>query len=324
MKQSQFQERHEAEWAEIEEFLNCAGKRNKTLPFTAADFPRRYRRLCQQLAIARTRGYSNALSEHLHDLVHRAHQSFYSGRRGSWRSVAQFVLVDYPVLVRREWRCLLAAALLFMGPLLLLIPLIGAAPEVAFTILPPSQVQQVEMMYDPDLRDRIGRERETETDVYMFGFYVRNNTSIGFQTFVGGALFGLGTVFFLVYNGLYIGAVAGHLTALGYTETFWGFVAGHSAFELTAIMLSGAAGLKVGFALLAPGGRTRRLAFRESMAIAIRLMYGAALLFLAAAFVEAFWSSIASIPVMVKYSVGAVAWLITVAYIMLPGRNRAT
>ena len=41
----------------------------------------------------------------------------------------------------------------------------------------------------------------------MFGYYIRNNTGIGFQTFAGGLLLGLGTLFFLVFNGFYIGAV---------------------------------------------------------------------------------------------------------------------
>lgn len=50
------------------------------------------------------------------------------------------------------------------------------------------------------------------------------------------------------------GAIAGHLTDIGYGQTFWPFVIGHGAFELTAIALAGAAGLKLGWALLAPDG----------------------------------------------------------------------
>lgn len=323
MKQSQFTERHEPEWLEIESYLDARNRRNVDRPFSPAEFPRRYRRLCQHLSLARSRGYSHGLHQRLEHLVTRAHEQLYQGRRGSLASVVRFVLVDYPALVRREWRYLLAAALMFMGPVLILIPAISIVPEVAFTVLSVEDAASMEEMYSPDLRSRYGREREAETDVFMFGFYVRNNTSIGFQTFVGGALFGLGTVFFLLFNGLHIGATAGHLTHLGYIDTFWGFVSGHSAFELTAIMLSGAAGLRVGMALLAPGAQTRRLAFRDAMQVGVRLMAGAAVLFLAAAFVEAFWSSRAEVPVMVKYVVGVLLWLVTFAYLMLPGREES-
>ena len=113
------------------------------------------------------------------------------------------------------------------------------------------------------------------------------------------------------------------MTGLGYTETFWGFVAGHSSFELTAIMLSGAAGLRIGMALIAPGTYTRRLALRRAMGQAVELMYGAAALFFAAAFVEAYWSSIAWIPPLYKYLVGALGWVVVALYFVALGRSDA-
>lgn len=325
MRQTAFSARHGAEWAAMEGFLDAADRlrRGPPPPFPSHEFPARYRRVCQHLAIARARGYSHALHERLHQLVLRAHARLYGVRRPRWRAALRFLLVDYPRLVGEEWPYLLAAGLLFMGPLLALLAAIQWQPELTYTVLAPAQVVQIESMYDPQLAERVGREREADTDFAMFGFYVRNNTSIGFQTFVGGTLFGLGTVFFLVFNGLYIGAVAGHLTHLGYTQTFWGFVAGHSAFELTAIMLSGAAGLRVGMALIAPRGRTRRLALREAMLVGLRLMYGAAALFLAAAFVEAFWSSIAWLAPITKYAVGVALWLLVAAYLLLGRRHAA-
>ena len=105
-------------------------------------------------------------------------------------------------------------------------------------------------------------ERSAETDFVMFGYYIANNIGIGFRTFAGGILFGIGTLFLLVYNGLVIGGVAGHLTAIGYRDTFWSFVSAHGAFELTAIAVCGAAGLRLARAVLAPSqySRARALA----------------------------------------------------------------
>ena len=68
---------------------------------------------------------------------------------------------------------------------------------------------------------------------------------------------GSAALFFLAYNGAFAGALAGYLTERGLSSTFYSFVATHSAFELTAIVLSGAAGLRIGHALLAPGRLTR-------------------------------------------------------------------
>jgi uncharacterized membrane protein SpoIIM required for sporulation len=324
MRQEYFRERHSAEWQLMDEFLRSLNDKKLTAPFPAHEFPRRYRRLCQHLAVAQARGYSRGLTEWLHELVLRAHQRFYGVTDTPWRAAVQFLLHDYPRIVRSEWRYLLVAALLFMGPLILLTFVIPVQPEIAYTILSPNDARQMEAMYDPELRDRIGRDRESEEDFVAFAFYIRNNTSIGFQTFVGGILFGVGTIFYLLFNGIFLGAVAGHLTGLGYIETFWGFVAGHSSFELTAIMLSGAAGLRIGMALVAPGSRTRRSALRDGMKVGIRLIYGAAALFFVAAFVEAYWSSLAWLPAQSKYIAGVAGWLLVGSYFLLLGRRRAT
>ena len=155
----------------------------------------------------------------------------------------------------------------------------------------------------------------------MFGYYIKNNTGIGFQVFAGGLLYGLGSLFFLFYNGLVIGAVAGHLTQMGYISTFWGFVAGHSAFELTAIVLAGAAGFKLAAALIMPGRKSRALALRDNAQEAIGIVYGSATLFVMAAFVEAFWSSQPWIPLMVKYGVGIALWLLVIGYFTRLGRG---
>src|SRR3954462_3286713 len=157
-------------------------------------------------------------------------------------------------------------------------------------------------MYGPGA-SRLGR-RGAESDFYMFGFYIFNNVRIAFQTFAGGLACGVGALFFLVFNGLMIGAVAGHVTSIGYGTAFWSFVAGHSAFELGGIALSGAAGLRLGSALLAPGQLTRKDALAVAGREAGGMMYGVAAMIVAAAFVEAFWSSNSGLAHAIKYGVG--------------------
>ena len=108
----------------------------------------------------------------------------------------------------------------------------------------------------------------------MFGFYIRNNVGVAFQCFAGGLFAGLGTLFFLAYNGAFSGALAGYLTERGLSYTFYSFIATHSAFELTAIVLSGAAGLRIGHALLAPGRLTRLQSLVQATRDSAVLLYG--------------------------------------------------
>jgi uncharacterized membrane protein SpoIIM required for sporulation len=167
----------------------------------------------------------------------------------------------------------------------------------------------------------IGRTRTASTDWVMFGFYVRNNVSVAFQCFAGGLFAGLGTLFFLAYNGAFSGALAGYLTERGLSPTFYSFIATHSAFELTAIVLSGAAGLRIGHALVAPGRLTRL----QSLVVAARdcavLLYGLTAMLLVAAVIEAFWSSATWLPKSAKYASAMVCWTAVLGYFAFQGRR---
>ena len=155
----------------------------------------------------------------------------------------------------------------------------------------------------------------------MFGYYILNNVSVAFQCFAGGLFAGLGSLFFLAFNGAYGGAIGGYLTAKGLSETFYSFVVTHSAFELTAIILSGAAGLRLGHALLAPGRYTRVQALVNASKEAAVVLYGIVVMLVIAAAIEAFWSSAKWIPLPMKYSVAACCWLAVLTYFTLQGRS---
>jgi uncharacterized membrane protein SpoIIM required for sporulation len=283
--------------------------------------PERYRRICYDLALAQDRRYSPDLVDRLNRLALRGHHLLYENRRRQTGRVVGFVLGGFARLVRAEWRVVAAAGLLFFGPLALLIGVLQVYPEFVHYLLAPEQIAQFHAMYDPGNK-RLGM-READSSLQMFGFYIWNNVRIGFQTFAGGLAFGVGSVWFLGANGVIIGAVAGYLTQVGYGETFWSFVAGHSSPELLAIVISGAAGLRLGLALVSPGGLSRKSALMAAAKPAVRLMYGAALMFMFAAFVEAFWSPITELPLQVKVGVGLAGWALALAYFALAGRGHA-
>ncbi|KPK39533.1 MAG: hypothetical protein AMJ69_05400 [Gammaproteobacteria bacterium SG8_47] len=326
MSQDTFVAKHRPQWEAFELWLaeyDSSKRRDKAPPDpAAAELPHLYRQICHHLALARERHYSMQLTQYLNNLVMRGHQRLYASRRGSFGQIARFAFATYPALVRREWRLLALCSLLFYGPLAGMWAAVSIYPEAVYTVMSPTDVGRMEEMYEPSV-DRVGRERGSDDDFMMFGFYISNNIGIGFRTFAGGVLFGLGTLFFLVFNGLFIGAVAGHLVEIGYAETFLSFVVGHSALELTAIVVSGMAGLKLGHALLLPGQRSRLRALREEGVVAVKLVYGAALMLVGAAFVEAFWSSMSVVEPSVKYAVGASMWALVVAYLGLAGRGYA-
>lgn len=323
MRQEQFETAHQALWQDLAALLDRLEQQDKKAIGEAAsklaDFPRDYRRLCSQFALARSRGFSPDLQNQLHHLVLRGHAQLYRYRtHWGWRLV-YFVLAEFPWTLRRRRGYFWAALALFCLPMILTGLACYHDQEIIYTILDQQQVAELEGMYDP-VNQHHGRavERASETDLTMFGFYIMNNIGIGFRTFAGGILAGLGSLFYLVFNGIILGGVAGHLTRLGYTETFWSFVSGHGAFELTAIVICGAAGLLLGHAVVAPGQRPRLRALRENALEAVKLVMGAALMLLAAAFIEAFWSS-SGAAVWVKYTLAGLFWAVVVLYLTRVG-----
>jgi uncharacterized membrane protein SpoIIM required for sporulation len=155
----------------------------------------------------------------------------------------------------------------------------------------------------------------------MFGFYIWNNISIGFRVFASGLLVGLGPILSLGTEGIRAGTIASHLQAVGHGDPFWRFVCGHAAFELTAIVIAGGAGLRLGLNLIAPGQRRRIDALVEGGRRGALLCVGVLVMLLVAAFIEAFWSSIGWMPASIKYSVAAVLWGAVFVWLLAGGRN---
>lgn len=321
MKQSHFEQRHQAAWQQFGERLDAL-ERSRRRHDAGDGFTQAYRQICQHLALAQARGYSSHLVEPLQQLAMRGHQQLYRHHSQFAAQLLAFVLADFPRLVRAEWRLVTLALVLFFGSLIVMGLLVYGYPDLIYSVVSPAQVSEMESMYDPAAR-RIGQaaERASSTDWLMFGYYIMHNIGIAFQTFASGLLFGLGSLFFLFFNGLMIGAVAGHLTDVGFGQTFWPFVVGHGAFELTAIALAGAAGLKLGWALLAPGPMRRGEALRIAAKTSVRLIGGVMLFLLIAAFIEAYWSSMTWPQPTTKYLVGAVLWALVASYLIFAGRE---
>jgi uncharacterized membrane protein SpoIIM required for sporulation len=174
-----------------------------------------------------------------------------------------------------------------------------------------------------------GKEEQIEylrseygSNFMMFCFYIYHNVGIDFQIFAGGMVAGMGTLFFLVFNGMHLGAAAGYVNHACNPESFWSFVIGHSAFELLGMVISGMAGMRLGLAILRPGRLPRVRALGDATRRALPLIYGAALLTTVAALIEGFWSAQRIAPG-AKYAFGIGAWILLALLFLLAGRRDA-
>ena len=320
MQGKEFEDKNAPRWAAYERMLKMLGENTAGLDVSL--LPKMFREVCTDLALARHRMYGMPMNERLNALVIDGHKVIHRRAGGTWEKILRFIAFDFPVAVRCEWRLLLVATLSFI------LPGIGMAMAGFYwadfswiqAVLGADMMQQLDTMYGSS-DDQIANLRgEYGSNFMMFCHYILNNIGIDFRIYAGGILACLGSLFFLIYNGVFFGAVIAYIHKACDTQAFYTFVAGHSSFELIAMVIAGMAGLRIGLGLLHPGRKTRRRSLMDAGKKSLPLIFGAAGMTLIAAAIEGFWSA-QPLPPMVKYVVGITMWLLVVAYLAFAGRG---
>ena len=300
MKQNQFVYINNERWQIFEN--DCADFQNP-LP---VEFAKNYRRICNDLSIARTRHYSPSLIDKLNNFVRLGQGRLYQGEGFKLRSLLNLFRQTFIQSLHENRFYLWAALVSFWGLAIISYVWVIVEPNAVYLFLDIDSVKKLETMYDPagSVRSESGG---TDSDVLMFGIYIYNNIGIAFQMFGGGALFCVGALIPLLFNSFYFGAVTAHIVNLGYQDNFFSFVITHGSFELTAIIIAGAAGCKIGYSLLNPGQYSRGYAIKQAGKSVLPLIVGAFIMLVIAAVIEAFWSPL-DIPSLFKYVTGAICW----------------
>lgn len=323
LNQQAFENRYQPMWQRFEEMLVSLEKfRFRKTSVSTGEFPQLYAELCQQEAVARQRGYSHALCNYLQSLIARAHHQLYRQRRPWLKKAALFLLGGFPRALRRHAGLLWLSIGLFVLPAVVFFALSFVDESVPEKVLGVSMLRDLDTMYTPSSEKIRPAGRDSDTNFMMFGFYVFNNVGIDFRMFATGLVFGLGTLFFLIFNGVFLGVVAGYLSHAPTAPVFWGFVATHSAPELIAMFVSSVAGLLLGRALILPGRLPRSVALIQAAREAVPLIVGAAIMTTVAAVIEAWWSSM-NLALEIKLLSGAICWALTILYLWLAGRRGA-
>jgi len=148
-----------------------------------------------------------------------------------------------------------------------------------------------------------------------------NNAWVCVLVFVSGLLGGVFPLIVLFLNGLHLGSFFGYATRVGTVDHLLRFILAHGPVELTAICVSGAAGLCLGRALLAPGRRTRLEAMRAEAATGARMLTGALFSILIIGTVEGFVSPGAFLPWPLSLALGLLLWFIFFSWVRSLGRR---
>jgi uncharacterized membrane protein SpoIIM required for sporulation len=256
-----------------------------------------YRQIASDLSALRQDGTAPALASFLNQLLARAHNFVYSGRKGGPMIVLRFLWYDYPHVIGKMQPFILASLVLTMASALLGTLLTLARPEFMHQFIGPEMVATI-------ARHKMWTESVVSASPQWSSFIATNNLTVCFTTFAGGILMGALTLYELFTNGLMIGVIGTACAQAHMSVAFWSFVAPHGSLELPAIILSGAAGMRLGQGLLFPGAYSRRHSVAEAGRDAVRLMAGVIPMLIVAGTLEGFFSP-SKAPVALKFLVGS-------------------
>ena len=274
-----------------------------------------YRRTASDLAIARAESRDPRLINYLNSLVIRAHGRIYRADAQGGQRILRFFTHDFPQTFRRTWRYTAVAFSVF-----LLFGVIG----------------YLGTSYDPEFSELAGvspawREANIDTQTHWWeelnqanqvgaSFIFTHNIRVTFYAFAFGALVGVGTLFFMAFNGANMASVLALTFRAGFGSDLLTFMAGHGVIELSCIFIAGGAGLMIGSAMLMPGDLSRGDALKKRGLEAILLMLGIAPLLVVAGIIEGFISP-ADINPMIKFSIAALTGVALYSYLLLAGRS---
>ena len=317
MTERGFVQKREHVWNEFAKLIRAnSGELNKE----AVHFIQKFRELTQDLNTAKAYGFDPEIVQRLNALVNEGNQILYSRRGWTLRDPLRFIWRTFPRKVRSQWRGVLAVTLIFYGVGIFFCLLCVRFPGAVEELVSAKQINQLEEMYNPRGEHYL-KPRDVSGDADMFGFYIYNNISIAFRSFAGGILAGIGSLIILMFNAGFLGVVSGHLINVGCAKTLFPFMIAHSAFELTAIIFCAYAGLLLGYRFFITRGLTRGASIKKAGQDALPIVAGSAIMLVAAAVIEAFWSSKHLLPFALRVCVGIFFWILLLLYFLFAGKN---
>lgn len=279
MNLERFVAERQARWAELDELVQRAGRRAAKLgPEGVRRLGALYRATSADLAFARRRFAGEPVVGRLEQLVLRARALVYESSRRA-NSFVHFVTTGYWRRVRERPWLLLASVVLMMAPWVLSSTWAVRDPGAAQGLVPSAFKSVV-------ARDRANFGLTADEKAAASSAIFTNNIRVAFLAFAFGIAAAIGSAVVLVYQGVMLGTVFGLTIDAGNGRALFEFVFPHGVLELTCIVVAGAAGMRMGWALVAPGRRRRRDALVAEARPAAELALGTAMCLVVAGIVE--------------------------------------
>jgi uncharacterized membrane protein SpoIIM required for sporulation len=299
-------EKRRPHWLRLEQLVALSGRRSITAlkPAELQELALLYRQSAADLATVREDPASQQIAAYLNQLLGRAHNLIYMGRRASRRGVWAFYKDIYPAIFRQTFPDTLTAFVLFLAAGLAGFLMGLADPALTRYFLGAQMMDTIE-------RHQMWTHSIVTIKPLASSTILTNNISVALATFALGITGGIGTVWMMLLNGLMMGVVSVACWREGMSLPLWSFVAAHGVLELPAIFIAGGAGLGIAKGLLFPGSLPRRESLVRAGSRSAQLLLGTIPMLLVAGIVEGFVSATDLAPGLKFLLAAALATLLT-------------
>lgn len=269
--------------------------------------------LVNDLGYSKTFYPHSKVTQYLNDLASRIYLTIYRNKREESSRITRFFKTELPLTIRRHHREILYAFLIFTG--FAIMAAFSAAHDETFVrgVLGDGYVEMTEDNITKG--DPFGVYKHSNP-LNMFAYIALNNIYVSFQVFVWGIFLGLGTVYMLFTNGVMVGSFQYYFFAknLGWQSIL--VIWCHGTLEISAIILSGSAGLILSNSILFPGSHKRLHSLMNGAKDGMKLMIALVPILLVAAFLEGFVTrySYSSMPYWVSILILAVSFIFIIWY----------
>ena len=305
-------EKRKPYWSKLETLLNQSAKSGlKSLTRTdLQELSLLYRQTAADLAAIREDRGSVHFARYVNQLLVRAHNTIYSGRRASASAMFSFFRKTFPVTFRRNLKHFLLAVIIFLIAGGVGAMLTRQNPDFKVKLLGPEMVETIDR-HEMWTHSIVGIKPLASSAI------MTNNLTVSFVTFASGIAFGVGTFFYLYVNGMMLGVIGAACHQYGMSLALWSFVAPHGSLELPAILIAGGAGFRLGYSMLFPGALRWKDSVAQGGIEATRLVSGVIPMLVIAGTLEGFFSP-SRAPVALKFSVGGLLFVLLLSWLFRP------
>lgn len=311
MKEEQFIKANSNTWRELEELSAVINKKGiKTLPSNdVKKFLSTFRQSSHHLAYARTHYPESSVVTYLNSLVSKCHSNVYAVRKFSPGAVLKYIGYEFPRLLKEyKWYILSSFGFFAFGVALSLI-LTALNSNNASIFLPQDMIEGVKT-------GKAGSGGQWNYPLVSSQIMV-NNITVSLKAFAFGITLGIGTMYVLFMNGALLGSLTALMYIYGDPKNFWSLILPHGVFELTAIFISGAAGLIIAKHLLLPGDYSRKHSLIDGSKKAVSLIMGVVFMLIIAGIIEGFFTPL-NISADIKLAFAGITAVILAAYFSIP------